>query len=118
MTTLEHAIPPTPLVEIIVKDDLTQTGAARLLMLLTDALDMRPQQLVVDLGGCQLADAGAVDVLLTIHRRAWAIGSRLTLRAPSPRMRRLLKLTRTEHVFNVTAMPGGTGVADEERTTP
>jgi anti-anti-sigma factor len=105
MTTLERSTTPTPLVEIVVDEDLSREAATRLHMLLTDALDMRPQQLVVDLTACRYADGLAVDVLLAAHRRAWATGSRLTLRAPSPRVLRLLQLTRTDRVFNVTAVP-------------
>jgi anti-anti-sigma factor len=92
----------TPLVEIVVDEDLTRQAAVRLNMLLTDALDLRPAQLVVDLAACTYADALAVDVLLTAHRRAWSMGGRLTLRSPSPRIRRLLRLARVDQVFHVT----------------
>ena len=91
----------TPLVEIVVDEDLTRQAAVRLNMLLTDALDLRPAQLVVDLAACTYADALAVDVLLAAHRRAWSIGGRLTLRSPSPRVQRLLRLARVDQVFNV-----------------
>jgi anti-anti-sigma factor len=108
VTTLERSTAATPLVEIIVDEDLTRAAAASLHLLLTDALELRPQQLVVDLTACHYADAFAVDVLLTAHRHAWAVGSRLTLRGPSPRMRRLLELTHTDRVFNVTPVPSET----------
>jgi anti-anti-sigma factor len=95
----------TPLVEIIVDEDLTSQAAVRLNLLLTDALDLRPAQLVVDLAGCAYADALAVDVLLTAHKRVWNMGGQLTLRSPSPRVRRLLQLAHVDHVFNVTPAP-------------
>lgn len=95
----------TPLVEIIVAEDLTATAAVRLGMLLRDAIEMRPAQLVVDLSGCGYADAIAVQILLDAHRRIWHIGGRLTLRAPSARMQRLLRLAHLDRVFHVTTAP-------------
>jgi anti-anti-sigma factor len=92
----------TPLVEIVVGEDLTANAAARLHALLNDALALRPEHLVVDLAGCSYADAHAVDVLLSAHRRAWHMGGRLTLRAPTPRVQRLLQLSHLDQVFHVT----------------
>ncbi len=96
----------TQLVEIFVDEELTAQAATRLHLLLTDALDMRPAQLVVDLAGCSYADALAVDVLLNAHRRAWNMGARLTLRSPTPRVQRLLHLAHADHVFNVIPATG------------
>jgi anti-anti-sigma factor len=109
MTTVEPPAdstrPATPLVEIVVNEDLTATAVTKLHNLLTDALELRPAQLVVDLAGCSYADAVAVDVLLNAHRRAWNIGARLTLRAPTPRVQRLLQLAHVDRVLNVTLSP-------------
>ena len=109
MTTGDHHVNPpwtgTPLVEIIVNEDLTASAATKLQTLLSDALDLRPAQLVVDLSGCSYADALAVDVLLDAHRTAWRAGGRLTLRAPTPRVQRLLQLAHVDQVFNVTLAP-------------
>jgi anti-anti-sigma factor len=92
----------TPLVEIVVGEDLTASAATRLDALLNDALALRPAQLVVDLARCSYADAHALDVLLNAHRKAWHMGGRLTLRAPTPRVQRLLQLSHVDQVFNVT----------------
>jgi anti-anti-sigma factor len=95
----------TPLVEIIVSEVLDARAAARLHVLLGEALALRPQQLVVDLAGCPFADAVAVEVLLEAHRRVWLAGGRLTLRSPSPRLRRILELARVHHVLHITDAP-------------
>ncbi len=92
----------TPLVEIILDEDLTAPAAGRLRALLEDALALRPAQLVVDLSACGHADAAAVEVLLEAHRRTFATGGRLTLRGPSPRLRRLLRLSHVDQVFHIT----------------
>jgi anti-anti-sigma factor len=101
----EPAVPATPLVEIFIGEDLTANATTRLNAMLNDALDLRPAHLIVDLAGCAYADALAVDVLLNAHRRAWHLGGRLTLRAPSPRVQRLLELTHVDQVFNITLVP-------------
>jgi anti-anti-sigma factor len=96
----------TSLVEIVVDEDLTTEAAARLGSRLSDALRLRPAQLVVDLSGCGYADALAIDVLLNAHRRAYQHGGQLTLRSPSPRVARLLRLSRVHQVFHMVTMAG------------
>jgi anti-anti-sigma factor len=100
----QRSVPITPLVEIVVDEDLTAEAAARLHSRLADALRMRPAQLVVDLSGCGYADALAIDILLNAHRRAYQTGGRLTLRSPSPRVERLLHLARVHQVFHVVTL--------------
>jgi anti-anti-sigma factor len=95
----------TPLVEIVVTEELTAPAAARLHALLVDALALRPLEVIVDLGSCPRADALAVDVLLNAHRRAIHLGSRVVLRAPSQRLRRVLHLGNLDHVFNIDDAP-------------
>jgi anti-anti-sigma factor len=96
--------PVTPLVEIVVDEDLTAEAALRLHGRLADALRMRPAQLIVDLSGCGYADALAIDVLLNAHRQAYHAGGRLTLRSPSARVQRLLHLARVHQVFHVVTL--------------
>jgi anti-anti-sigma factor len=98
------ASPITPLVEIVVEEDLTAEAAARLHGRLDDALRLRPAQLVVDLSRCGYADAFAIDVLLNAHRRTYQLGGRLTLRSPSPRVERLLHLARVHQVFHLVTL--------------
>jgi len=94
--------PTTPLVEIVVTEELTAPAAARLHTLLADALALRPIELVVDLANCPRADALAVDILLNAHRRAFHLGSHMTLRAPTERLRRLLALNHLDRVFDIS----------------
>jgi anti-anti-sigma factor len=108
----------TPLVEIVVDEDLTAQAAGRLRLLLSDALDLRPAQLVVDLGGCSYADAVAVKVLLTAHRWVWSMGGRLTLRAPTPRVQRLLRLARLDHVSTSRSPPSRSRPPKSRRPRP
>jgi anti-anti-sigma factor len=96
----------TSLVEIVVEEDLTAEAADRLHSRLADALRMRPAQLVVDLSQCGYADALAIDVLLNAHRQAYQTGGRLTLRGPSQRVERMLRLARVHQVFHVVALAG------------
>jgi anti-anti-sigma factor len=95
-------LPTTPLVEVVVTDGLSGPASQRLQTLLAEAMALRPVHLVVDLAGCEALDAVAVDVLLDTHRRMWNNGGRLTLRSPSPRLERILRLARVDHVFHVT----------------
>ena len=95
----------TPLVEIVVTENLMAPAAARLHALVSDALALRPEHLVIDLAQCGAADALAIDVLLAAHRRAWQLGCRLTLRAPSPKLMWIFQLSRVDHVFEISTMP-------------
>ena len=72
-----------------------------LVLALEDALTMHPEQLVLDLASCPFIDATAIGMLLDIHRRVWTSGGRLTLRAPSPRVRRTLQIAHVNHVLRM-----------------
>ena len=92
----------TPLIEVVVTEPLDSAAAGRLRRLLAEALDLRPERVVVDLGDCPFVEAAAVNVLLDAHREAWRSGGRLTLRGPSPRLRRLFELAHVNDVFDIT----------------
>jgi anti-anti-sigma factor len=87
---------------VITTEELDTRAAARLHGLLDMALALQPGQLVVDLTACPFLDAATIGVLLDVHRRAWRAGGQLTLRSPSPRLRRILQLSRVDHVFHIT----------------
>ncbi|GAB3826687.1 STAS domain-containing protein [Dactylosporangium cerinum] len=76
--------PGTPLVEIMVTEELDAGSEPRVRALLEDALTLHPEQLIVDLAGCPFIDATAIGMLLDIHRQVWTSGGRLTLRALTP----------------------------------
>jgi anti-anti-sigma factor len=96
-----------PLVEIRITGAL---DAARLPVageILDAALRLRPAYLVVDLAECSGIDAAAIGMLLDTHRELARAGSQLTLRAPTPRLRRLLGIARVDHVLHTVPGPAG-----------
>ena len=99
--------PGTPLVEIVVTEELDARSEPRVRALLEDALTMHPEQLVVDLASYPFIDAIAIGMLLDIHRRVWTSGGRLTLRAPSPRVRRTLQIAHVNHVLRMVPEDDG-----------
>jgi anti-anti-sigma factor len=90
-----------PRVEVVVVEAFDAESLPRLGALLNDALALKPDELVIDLAGCPLVDAAAIGLLLDIHRRALRTGGSLTLRSPSLRLRRNLRLARVDGVLNV-----------------
>lgn len=90
-----------PLVEVVVSEALDADTTPWLTARLAEALRLRPQQLVVDLSACPSIDAAGIAVLLETHRRIRREGGYLTLRGPSDRLRRNLRLAHTDHVLPV-----------------
>ena len=97
----ETVRPAAPTVEIIVTEELDAATVPRMAALLQDAVDLHPTHLRIDLAQCPFVDAAAIGMLLDVHRRVWSEGGRLTLRDPSPRVRRTLELARVDHVLQV-----------------
>jgi anti-anti-sigma factor len=93
--------PATPIIEIVIAEELDAASVPRFAALLHEAADLRPDNLVVDLTECPFVDAAAVGMLLDIHRRMFSAGGRLTLRSPGPRVSRTLRLARVENVLHV-----------------
>jgi anti-anti-sigma factor len=58
---------------------------------------------VVDLADVTFLDATGLGVLVGAHRRAGRAGIALELRDPTPRMLRLLAMTRLDRVLRVTS---------------
>jgi len=107
LTDLRWTTPgTTPLVEIVVLDELDAASVPRLRDRLEDALRMRPERLVIDLAHCAFADATAMALLLDVHKRARRQGGVLVLRAPSPRVLRAITLTGLQDVFAREPGPG------------
>ncbi|WP_051366415.1 STAS domain-containing protein [Hamadaea tsunoensis] len=89
-------------VEVVVTHDLDLGGVSRLSALLDDALQLRPERIVVDLAGCENLGAAAIGLLVEVHRQTARQGAQLTLRSPSERLRRNLSLARVDRVLYVT----------------
>lgn len=102
------AQPDEDTVEVTVSGALDTAGVARLDAMLSQALARRPRQLVIDLADCPFLTASAISSLVNAHRRAWLVGGLLTLRSPSERVRRILKIARVDHLLHVTP-PASTG---------
>lgn len=88
-------------VEVVVDGELDVSTVDRVRETLHDALSLKPRRLVVDLSRCPFVDAGALTMLLEVHRRAWRSGGTLSLRGCSPRVLRLLSLTGLRRVFDL-----------------
>lgn len=69
--------------------------------LITQAVELAPRRLIVDLRASPVVDAAAIAVLLRAHRALVHAGGRLTLRGPASRVRRILRLARLDQVFDV-----------------
>ncbi len=99
-----------PLVEVIVDDNDAQDP--RLLrQLLERALDCRPRRLIVNVAACRSLDAGAIWMILEVHRLVRRGGGTLTLRNPSARLRRNLHLTQADLVLDIHPRTAGRGPA-------
>jgi anti-anti-sigma factor len=69
---------------------------------------MGADRLVLDLARCSSIDAAAIVYLLNLHREMVCADTTLTLRAPVPRVRRMLHLGRMDHVFSIETAEDGT----------
>lgn len=91
----------TPLVEVIVGQELEGLGLQRVRLLLDDALSLHPAALVVDLAGSRRLDVTALHVLLDAHARALRGGGTLSLRSVSEAHRRSIALAGLRSVFHM-----------------
>jgi anti-anti-sigma factor len=101
-----------PLVEIRITGSLAAARLSTTVAVLHAAFRLRPARLVVDLAECSGIDAAAIDMLLDAHRELSRAGSQLTLRAPTPRLRRILHIARVDHVLHTVPGPAA-GQPDE-----
>ena len=95
----------TPLVEVIVGQELEGPGLQRLRLLLDDALGLHPAELVVDLAGSRRLDVNALHVLLDAHARVLRAGGLLSLRSVSEAHTRSMALAGLRSVFHVVERP-------------
>lgn len=90
-----------PLVELYVSGRLDMACLSEFRAVLDEAIQLRPNLLVIDLADCCGIDAAAIDLLLDVHRDLLRADSSLTLRAPTPQLRRTLAIARVVHVLRV-----------------
>ncbi|NJC71214.1 STAS domain-containing protein [Planosporangium thailandense] len=80
-----------PTVEVTVNGELDAVAVRGLAVSLDCVVEQRAHHLVIDLTDCTFADASAVWLLVDTHRRITRTGGLLTLRCPSPQVRRILE---------------------------
>ncbi len=82
-------------------DELDISTVPRLREHLTDALDLRPRAIIVDLSRCGFLDSQALVPLLEAHRVARRRRVTFSLRGLTPQAHRLLALAGLDGVFDV-----------------
>ncbi|MCA2219034.1 STAS domain-containing protein [Jidongwangia harbinensis] len=92
-------------VVVLVVEHLDVRTMRRWGAVLADALEVRPERLVVDLAGCPRVDAAAIAALLSAHRAMVRAGGNLLLRSPGPAVLRMLMLARVDNVLQVETVP-------------
>jgi anti-sigma B factor antagonist len=85
--------------EVALVGRLDVRGAAAAREALHEALALGDGDLVVDLSGVDLFDATGLGVLVGTHRRARVAGRRLVLSNATPRVARMLSLTRIDRII-------------------
>lgn len=70
-----------------------------------EAMDATSGDLVLDCSGLEVIDAAGLGLVVGLHRRAHAIGRRLVLADPKPRVLRLLAVTRLHRVLHLERDP-------------
>lgn len=87
--------------EVVVTGRLDVATVADVRVALHRAIDTGHGALLVDLGDAEVMDATGVGVLIGAHRRAERAGRTLVLRAPSPRLLRLLVAMRLHRILRL-----------------
>ncbi|GGL09317.1 hypothetical protein GCM10012284_49950 [Mangrovihabitans endophyticus] len=94
-----------PEIVVVVTGPLAADAVDRWGRTLADAALTGPRRLIADLTDCPMVDAAAIVMLLRTHRQMVRAGGTLTLRGPSQRVRRTLRLARVDQVLAVEDPP-------------
>ena len=97
--------PAIPEVVVAVTGPLDGPAIDRWRRLIDDAVALHPARLVVDLSGSHHIDAAAIVLLLQVHRQLICADAQLVLRAPVPRVCRMLRLAHVDRVFDIETAP-------------
>ena len=87
--------------EVVLSGRLDVSCVAAVREALHEAIDLGAGDVVVDLAAVELVDATGLGVLLGADRRAKQAGRRIVLRGASPRVRRILRVTRLHRVLTL-----------------
>jgi anti-anti-sigma factor len=96
-----------PMVEVYVTERLEVACLPAVRPVLDAAIRLRPDRLVLDVAGCSAIDAAGIGLLLDVHRDLWRAGARLMLRAPTPRLRRILRIARVDQELSIVPEDAG-----------
>lgn len=81
--------------------DLDVTSAPALQAALQELIDQGIRSLIVDLTDVPFMDSSGLGVLVAAHRRMTAVGGQLALVNPTPTLRKVFELTRTNRLFHL-----------------
>jgi anti-sigma B factor antagonist len=93
---------------VSVEGEVDLVSSEQLRRALLDALQESPQ-VTIDLTGLTFIDSSGLSALVDAHRRARDAGGVLTLRNPTPMLRRLLDITRLESLLVIEPDPVASG---------
>ncbi len=86
---------------ILVGGDVDLYSSPRLREVIFAEIDRAVARLALDLSEVRYMDSSGVAILVEGLQRAKAAGARFTLVAPSPRVMRVLEMTRLDSVFEI-----------------
>lgn len=94
-----------PRVELDLVEDLDLARLSEVSAVLDRVLSLQPTEVVIDLSECRHIDAAAIGLLLDVRRRLSRRGGVLVVRAPHPRIRRILDTAELGETPQVVAPP-------------
>ncbi|GAA3392772.1 STAS domain-containing protein [Cryptosporangium minutisporangium] len=112
-----------PVVELCLREAITSAQLPTVRERVDEVLAIAPRVLVLDLSQCPAVDAAGIAYLVDLHRRMRRVEGRLELRAPGPRIDRMLRLTHLDRVLPVVprdhdARPSALSAVLGEESTP
>jgi anti-anti-sigma factor len=105
---MEHA---DGYVVVSVQGDVDLVSSSDLRRVLDEAVRLSPR-VKVDLSGLTFIDSSGLSALVEAHRKARDAGGEMSLRHPTPMLRRLLDITRLDTLLVVDS-PEPAATADE-----
>ena len=92
-----------PRVELDIIEELDLPHLSEVGAVLDRVLSLQPAEVVIDLSECRHIDAAAIGLLLDVRRRLSRRGGVLTVRAPHPRIRRILDTAHLDEALRIIA---------------
>jgi anti-anti-sigma factor len=86
---------------LTISGELDIATTAALCARITAVLDDSVLPMIIDLSRVSFCDASGLTMLLSVRRRAAAQGRAITLAAPRPNVRKLLRITGLDQAFRI-----------------